>query len=124
ARLGNRLVSPRLPSSVGWEGNKEAPAGGVGIGAARNAGDHLALGYHGAAGERVAPAIISHCGVPHDLAGPCVESHDMRICACQEDLLGVERDRASCPIEEIVVIATFDFRKLAPVLPKQIAGAA
>src|SRR5262249_56351560 len=36
----------------------------------------------------------------------------------------VERDRASCPIEEIVVIATFDFRKLAPVLPKQIAGAA
>jgi hypothetical protein len=41
-----------------------------------------------------------------------------------EDLVGVERDRASRPIEEIVVIAAFDFRKVAPILPKQIAGAA
>src|SRR5262249_56185406 len=55
---------------------------------------------------------------------PCVESHDMRIRARQEDLVGVKRDRASRPIEEVIVIAAIDFRKLAPVLPKEIAGAA
>jgi hypothetical protein len=48
----------------------------------------------------------------------------MRIRACQEDLVGVQRDRASRPIEQVVVITAFDFRKLAPILPKQIAGAA
>ena len=48
----------------------------------------------------------------------------MRIGARQEDLVGVERDRAARPIEQVVVIAAFDFRQLAPVLPQQIAGAA
>src|SRR5215475_16193314 len=58
ARLSNRLGSPQLRSGVGIEGDDEAPAGRVGVGAARNAGDHLALGDHGTAGERVAPAIV------------------------------------------------------------------
>lgn len=48
----------------------------------------------------------------------------MRIRAREDDLVGVERDRAARPIEQVVVVAAFDFRKLAPVLPKQIAGAA
>jgi hypothetical protein len=48
----------------------------------------------------------------------------MRIRARQEDFVGVERDRAARPVEQIVVITAVDFRKLAPVLPEQIAGAA
>jgi hypothetical protein len=57
-------------------------------------GDHLPLGHHGTAGERVAPTRVGHRGIPHYLACPCVKSHDMGIRARQEDLVGVERDRA------------------------------
>ena len=34
-----------------------------------------------------------------------------------------QRDGAARPIKKIVVIAPFDLRQLAPILPKQIAGA-
>ena len=77
----------------------------------------------GPARERVALPVVGHGGVPDHLAGMRIERHEMSVGRGEQHFVVVERDGAAGTIKQIVVIAAFDLRQLAPILPQQIPAA-
>ena len=123
AGLRDRLGAPHLGAGLGVERDDEASAAGARIGTAGNAGNDFAVRGERPARERVALLVVRHGGVPDHLAGVRVERHQMSV-GRGEALVVVQRDGAACAIKQVVVIAAFDLRQLAPILPQQIAAAA